>query len=83
MSVILPSQSNGPSAAFLAQVADMLAKGPPFELDGVVYPTLPTLDTDCLVFTGATPALPGVAAGTTLRTVVNLAAVERMRSKNA
>ena len=82
-SIILPSQSSGPSAAFLAQVASMLAKGPPFELDGIVYPTLPTLDTDCLVFTDAVPPLPGVAAGTTLRTVLNLAAVERMRSKNA
>jgi hypothetical protein len=83
LSVILPSQSNGPSAAFLAQVADMLTKGAPFEIDGVVYSTVPTLDTDCLVFTQTVPALPGVAAGTTLRAVLNLAAVERMRSKNA
>jgi hypothetical protein len=69
--------------SFLTQVTDMLTKGAPFEINGVTYNSVPTLDTDCLVFTQTVPPLPGVAAGTTLRAVVQLSDIRAMRSKNA
>ena len=69
--------------SFLSQVTDMLTKGEPFEINGTLYTSVPTLDTDCLVFTQTNPVLPGVAAGTTLRAVVQLSDIRSIRSKNA
>lgn len=82
-SIILPSQSGGVSPQFIAQVTQMLTFGPPYVVDGVVYTTQPTLDTDCLVWADPGPTVPGIAPGTTVRTVVPLLTVGQFRAKNA
>jgi hypothetical protein len=80
--MILPSQFFVPPG-FYNQVLSMLANGPPFEIDGLVYTTAPTLDGDCLVFTQVAPTIPGIAAGTTLRFVLPMNAMQVFRAKNA
>lgn len=67
----------------LSQVTAIVGFGPPYVIDGVVYTSTPTIDTDCLVFATAGPTVPGIAPGTTVRTVVPIATIRTMRGRNA
>lgn len=80
--LIIPSQSSV-SSQFIAQVTEMLTFGPPYECDGVIYPSQPTLDVDTLVFTQTGPTINGITTGTVLRAVLPLAGMSTFRSKNA
>ena len=82
MVITLPSTSPV-SPAFVAQVAAILAFGPPYEIDGIVYDVVMTLDFDCLVFSRVGPVVDPLAPATTVRAVINLNDVSVFRGRNA
>jgi len=67
----------------ISQIQDMLPFGPPYEIDGKVYTTLPVIDVDCLVFTQVGPSIPGITPATVLRTVIQISDIEVFRGRNA
>jgi hypothetical protein len=76
-------KGKGVGMSALSQITAMLAFGPPYEVNGLVYPTQPTVDTDCLVFTPTGPSIPGIVAGTVLRAVIPVATIKTFRGRNA